>query len=132
MNIAGFYSNSWLLFQKKPLDDCGFSGIWNSQNVDVDVLTFKNVLKNRLRDQFIQKWSREVYESSKCVNYRIYKDNFVLEEYLIKLPDNLKVVLSKFRCRNNKLPIEIGTRTNVPMEQRVCNLCEAGQKIPIP
>ena len=42
------------------------------------------------------------------------------------MTENLKVVLSKFRCLNNKLPIEIGTRTNVPREQRMCNLCEAG------
>ena len=44
--------------------------------------------------------------------------------YLIQLPDNLRVVLIKFRCRYNKMPVEIGVRDNVPREQRICNLCD--------
>ena len=52
-------------------------------------------------------------------NYRIYKDIFSFEDHLIQLPDdNLRVVLTKFRCRNNKMPVEIGVRNNV---QRIQN-----------
>ena len=53
---------------------------------------------------------QDIYLNSKCINYRIYKDIFGFEDYLIQLPDNLRVVLTKFRCRNNKMPVEIGAR----------------------
>ena len=33
-------------------------------------------------DQFIQKWRSEVANSSKCLRYRIYKQDFGLERYL--------------------------------------------------
>ena len=69
---------------------------------------------------------QDIYLNSKCINYRIYKDIFGFEDYLIQLPDNLRVVLTKFRCRNNKMPKEIGVRDNVPREQRICNLCHTG------
>ena len=45
---------------------------------------------------------------------------------LIKLPENLRAVLTKFRCRNHKMPVEIGVRDDVPREQRICNLCDTG------
>ena len=69
---------------------------------------------------------QDVYLNSKFINYRIYKDIFGFEDYLILLPDNLRVVLTKFRCRNNKMPVEIGVRDNVPREQRICKLCDTG------
>ena len=42
-----------------------------------------------LRDQFIQKWYESISESRKCINYRISKNHFKLEKYLVALPDNL-------------------------------------------
>ena len=69
---------------------------------------------------------QDIYLNSKCINYRIYKDIFGFEDYLIHLPDNLRVVLTKFRGRNNKMPVEIVIRDNVPREQRIGNLCATG------
>ena len=53
MLISGFYDNSWLIFVKKTLDDCGFSYIWNDQNINISVSVFKSMLKLRLKDQYI-------------------------------------------------------------------------------
>lgn len=39
-----------------------------------------------LQDQFIQKWSKYSFKSSKGTLYRIFKINFDLETYLEKLP----------------------------------------------
>ena len=65
---------------------------------------------------------QDLYLNSKCNNNRIYKDIFCFEDYLIQLPDdNLRVVLTKFRCRNNTMPVEIGVRDNVPRKQRIQN-----------
>ena len=71
MHISGFYDNSWLIFVKKNLADCGFSYIWNDQNINISVSVFKNMLKLRLKDQYIQKWMPDIYLNSKCINFKI-------------------------------------------------------------
>ena len=42
--------------------------------------------KQNLKDQFFQKWSPQVDQSSKCLNYRIFKPSLKLEQYLTILP----------------------------------------------
>ena len=84
------------------------------------------MLKLRLEDQNIQKWMQDIYVNSKSINCIIYKDIFGFKNYLIQLPDNLMVVLTKFCCRNDNIPVEIGARDNVPRQQRACNLCDTG------
>ena len=46
-----------------------------------------------------------------------------MEEYLINLPNKLKKAFTKFRCRNNMLPIEAGSHHNIPRAERLCKLC---------
>ena len=62
--------------------------------------------------------------SSKCLCYRIYKQDFSLESYLLKLPPRLRIPLSRFRCRNNRLPIETGSYENVERYLRFCDKCD--------
>lgn len=38
-------------------------------------------IKERLQDQFIQKWAKDIDISSKCQIYKIYKQNFGFENY---------------------------------------------------
>ncbi len=65
-----------------------------------------------------------MFESEKCVLYRVYKEEFGLEKYLSVLPMSLRIPLCKFRTSNHKLPIEKGRYTNILRHQRVCNKCE--------
>ena len=71
------------------------------------------MLKLRLKDHFIQKWHESIPESRKYINYRIFKNHFKLEKYLVDLPDKLCKILTKFRCRNHRLPIERGCHENI-------------------
>ena len=75
-------------------------------------------------DQFIQKWKSEVDNSAKYLCYRICKHDFSLESYLLKLPIRLRIPLSRFRCRNNRLPIETGYYENVERNLRFCYQCD--------
>ena len=75
-------------------------------------------------NQFIQKWRSEVNNSSKCLCYRIYKQDFSLESYLLKLPPMLRIPVSRFRCRNNRLPIETGSYENIERNLRFCDKCD--------
>ena len=51
------------------------------------------------------------------------KKSFGFENYLIQLPFKLRKFMIKFRTRNNKLPVEITRWNNVPLNQRLCELC---------
>ena len=105
------------------MNDSGFPGIWLAQSLPCSVSTFRNILKLRLKDHFIQKWHESISESRICINYRIFKNHFKLEKYLVDLPDNLRKILTKFRCRNHRLPIERGCQENIPPDMRLCHYC---------
>ena len=62
---------------------------------------------------------------SSCVTYKAFKTEFKLERYLM-LPDCVdRINMSKFRCRNNKIPVVVlghGGR-RIPYEDRICPAC---------
>ena len=78
-NDVVLHSN-WLLSIQRVLDELGMSHLWLSQNV-YSHSSFKNIVKRCLQDQFVQNWRSKIYESSSCLNYRVFKDCFELERY---------------------------------------------------
>ena len=74
-------------------------------------------------DKSQQDWHAVMYNSNKCLNYRIFKDAATFENYLNDVPFKLRNAYVRFRCRNNKLPIEEGSHFNIPRNERVCTLC---------
>ena len=116
------YSYSWIKFVKKTLEQLGFAEYWLNQNVQ-SASHFRNIIKLRLKDQFIQLWNEQMQNSTKCLNYRIFKTTFEFENYFKILPTHLARSLCYFRCRNNKLPIEKRTLYNIDRSQRTCHLC---------
>ena len=83
----GNTSFKWLNFIKSILDKCGYSFLWYT---DVFPATehLKFFLKQCLTDQFRQNWHTSIMESTKALNYRIFKNNFEFENYF--------EILSKF------------------------------------
>ena len=57
---------------------------------------------------FHKKMLSSVNDSPKALNYRIYKDNLVFENYLNILNDKDNLTLSIFKTTNHKLPVENG------------------------
>ena len=62
-------------------------------------------------------------QSSKCLNYIIFKSYLKLEQYLTNLRYSQRVWMTRFRCRNHKLPIEAGCRHGVSRENRIYTHC---------
>ena len=119
-------SNSWINCIHKILSLCGVSNIWQEQN-SLDKNFTIAIVRQRLNDQFIQKWESDINNSSKGQIYRIFKSHFGREKYLEILPAKLRKTYIKFRTSNHRLPIETGRWTNVPLCQRFCTLCNSGQ-----
>ena len=72
------------------------------------IFLLSKLVKIRLIDQFKQTWYGFIYDSQKCLNYRIFKTVHCNENYLNLLAFDLRFALSKLRCVNHKLPIEKG------------------------
>ena len=126
MNGQNGLNFQWLNCIKNILNECGLSYIWDSQQFPSKEW-LKLTIQQNLKDQFIQKWSSDLFSNNKCLNYRIFKNELKLEPYLLSLPFNLRLSLTKFRCRNNKFPIETGAYKNIVRAERICNLCSSGE-----
>ena len=113
----------WVKHVENILNHCGLSYVWQNQSF-YSIAWLKNTVKCNLIDQFKQKWYSDLYVSPKGLNYRIFKDTLCIEKYLTILPENFRIIMTKFRCCNHFLPIECGRWTNIPRENRFCNLCE--------
>ena len=67
---------------------------------------------------------------NKTLNYCIFKETFIFEQYFDILDEKDFLTLCKFRTTNHKLPIEHGRWNNIPRENRnnLCNLEEIGDE----
>ena len=101
---------------------CGLSYVWYHQN-NLNEKWIKNAVIQCLKDQFIQTWSSDVFNSPKSKIYRIFKVDFGYEKYLEKLPKKLRTIFLKFRTTNHRLPVETGRWIDVPYNERFCILC---------
>ena len=89
-----------------------------------DPVLIKIILNQTLQDQFIQKWYSDMEHSSRGQYYFSFKNDFGLENYLIRLSEHARVSITKLRTSNLKIPIETGRWNNIPKEDRICNLCK--------
>lgn len=117
----------WFSNVKSILDACGLSYIWQSQYFPGSKYALLNLVETSLKDQYRQNWNSDIVSSSKCINYRIYKSEFRLENCYINVHDNLMQPLVDFRLCNNHLPIEKGRWLGIDRNDRKCNLCTCNE-----
>ena len=72
---------------KKILQEVRLNYIWLSNNV-TNINWLCKEVETRLQMQFTQKWNSYVYNSPKCINYRMFKADFKAEMYFIDLYPN--------------------------------------------
>jgi hypothetical protein len=122
-NSQNQYKSDWLKCIKNILDRCGYSNVWISQgNVNPKWLSVS--LKQKIFDQFQQKWRSDIENSPKGLSYRLFKENFEFEHYLDILPDKDRITYCRFRTGNHRLPIETGRWHRIERQNRHCNLCQ--------
>ena len=64
-----------------------------------------------------------VDQSSSPLNYRTFKTTFEMNSYFQYFPNDKCRILTAFRTRNHRLPIETGRWTRIPLLERTCKLC---------
>ena len=122
MHKKEVFSSKWISTVENWLNELGMTDIWKNQRTSIN--WFKRAVKLRLEDQYKQKWHSQVFENEKCKNYRIFKDNFGFERYLIDLPKCHATRLCNFRTGNHQLPVARLQYEDIPRENRICNMCD--------
>ena len=122
LDRLGLYTSPWIASVKNLLNECGMSGFWLAQNVP-NTVWFKKAVERKLMDQWISTWYHNLSINTICSNYNVFKVVYELEPYLTKLPKNNRILLTRFRTCNNRLPVNVGRYTGVSREERICTLC---------
>ena len=117
---------NWLQYVKNSLEKLGYSNFWMDQ-VTPPPIMFKNIVKGRIKDQYIQEWNNLLSNTNRCLSYRLFKKVFEFEKYLTLLPRHLALALFHFRCCNHQFPIEKGRAYHIEHSLKTCNLCNKNQ-----
>ena len=89
------------------MSNLGFYEVWLQQNAS-DVDTFLILAKQRLKDNFVQKWNQEPNQSSRAIFYRSIA-NFEFSDYLDMFTvRNFRYALAKLRTSSHRLEVETG------------------------
>ena len=123
MDRENMFSSNWIITVKNLLNNCGFTEYWTNQSFPNSLNWFKETVKQRINDQYVQTWNDNVFHSGKCTNYRMFKTRFAFENYLVTLPLKYRRSFTRFRCRNHKLPIETDAYKDIARRLRFCRLC---------
>ena len=123
LNTDLTFKSTWIGKVIDVLNRCGLSFIWLN-HADIPHLKLINKpFDVRLNDIDLQKWISDVHNNSLCKNYRIFKTDLSLENYLCNLDFSDRRLLSKLRCSNIKLPNNTN-RFSADVDDRNCYLCE--------
>ena len=84
-----------------------------------------NMIGKDIKDRYVQSWTESVQTSPSCQSlYKHIKIIFEPELYLTKLPESLRICISKLRTLNHRLPIQRGRYDGTVREERLCRLCD--------
>ena len=82
----------------------GFYEVWLQQSVGDDGI-FLSLVKRRLKDNFVQKWNKELKQSSRAIFYRSIA-NFEFSPYLDMITiEKFRLALAKLRTSSHRLEV---------------------------
>ena len=90
----------WINFVKNILNSTGNTELWLSQS-NITSNHVDKLIKQTLKDNFMQEWNASLQLSSKGKNYNLLKDNLNFENYLILLPKDKYLPILKLRTSNH-------------------------------
>ena len=122
-NPTGIYNFPWFNKINEILSSCNFYNLWQDQNLYSTKQFLKHTIFDALDKLEQEKWLNSVNTNQYCFNYRIFKQNIVFENYLTKLPFYYRQIFIKFRCKNNKIPVN-KNRFDKELLDRNCHLCQ--------
>ncbi len=99
------------------------SWLWLSQEVPKVALA-KKAVQLRMRDQWIASWRSNLATKSICNTYRMFKLDYGMECYIVKLQKTSRILFTKLRTLINTLPVDVDRYHNVSRGHRLCSKCD--------
>ena len=124
LHLNNTYHSPWLMKIKSILCNSGNPSFWFNQVGYAPKTFMKNILSKQLESQYIQNWNLEVNQNRKCTIYRVFKEKFGFEKYLLELEFSDRTALCNIRTGNHKLPIS-KSRYTEQEEDTTCTLCNS-------
>ena len=115
---------SWLQTVQTKLNRLGFGGLWLAPTGEAahNPTWFKEAIMLRMRDNFLQSWHEQTWNSSLCRLYRGLVDYPTLNKSLCSLDKSSMISVVRFRCGNMAFPSNYHLR-NDPLRDPQCHLC---------
>ena len=109
---------------KKLLDDYGFSNVFTASNSEV-LKTFPLFFEHRVIDCLLPTWHGNVDRSAVLGEYKLYKNIFSFEAYLLCVPKYIRMYLTRFRISSHSLRIQTGRyeKNKIARNERYCMYC---------
>ena len=120
------FKSLWLDKIKTILDHISMSYLFNNI-ANTNTNWFKNTVKLKLKDIYEQKWKETVFSNTICLNYRAMTKYRKLQNYFLNLPSQYMYAFCKFKCANHKMPIVTGRYSGIPLDDRICTLCNLNE-----
>ena len=107
---------------KNILTHLGFYHVWLNQGVE-NISLFISLLRQRVRDIFIQTMEGRINDSSRALFYKSIM-NFNFQKYLTSVNiAKYRIALCKLRLSSHRLNVEVGRWNNTPVNERLCTTC---------
>lgn len=122
----GFCNNIKLL-----LNQLGFEHVWRNQST-FSQRKLTNAVYSKLKDNYISFWKTKLHKDDdnsigKLRTYRTIKSAYKIESFLIyNFDKSATQTFMKIRISNSKLFIEEGRFQKIPVNERICKLCNNG------
>ena len=97
MSDHGMFQSQWLNSVRSILQKCDLDYYWYNQSQMHKMDFLKDKVKQKLKEIYINQWNKDVDALSKCLNYRVYKQEHKLENYFVKLSPSLCNFYNRFR-----------------------------------
>ena len=119
--------SEWINTVRIVLKMLGLERYFNQPNL-LTTEKLKETVTKKLQEIFTREWSTSLASQVGSLRfYKRFKIEFSREGYLDSVPCyKLRKLVSKFRCSDHKLEIEVGRRKKVLADERTCNVCMNG------
>ena len=122
------YDFKWLNKVQTILVSTGYSNLWEMQEQYTTKHAISKNIPHVIKENIESVVKDKIQTGSRCTNYRIFKENLNLEAYLTKLSPRHRIVMSKFRCGHNKLPVnDFKLFKCDDLSDKNCKLCNLGE-----
>ena len=118
---------NWFGKVRDLLSKYGFNYVW-SNNSQINEVNFLSLFKQRVIDEYLQEWNRDINDNRVLIVYKAIKTTFSFEPYLETIVSrNLRTANTQIRICAHNLRIQTGRYDRLERNLRLCQICDSNE-----